>query len=199
MSYLSCVKSILELMNKKFYFLFVNFIFISSTSLNAAVYDQDVLDILSKLTPRLILMSSQKNHLKDKIEICILHDAIDELISISFVDKLQNSYPNGIKNYPLKLRNITYSKIDECQNSQLIFMFDSGEQNIEKALKYAREHTAMSMSYNPKYLDNGANASLFLGRKVTPYLNVYTAQKNQIEFDNILVRISKIHLKEDVK
>ena len=75
----------------------MNFIFISSTSLNATVYDQDILDIFSKLTPRLILMSSQKNHLKDKIEICILHDAIDEPISISFMDKLHNSYPKRDK------------------------------------------------------------------------------------------------------
>lgn len=186
-------------MNKKLYCLFINFILIGSTSLNAAAYDQDVLNIFAKLLPRMILMSSQKDHLKDQIDICILHDSIDEQISRSFIENLNNSYPNGIKNYPLKLTNSSYSNIAACKNSPLIFMLDSSEENIEKALIYAYNHTAMSISYNPKYLDNGVNASLFLGRKVTPYINLYSARKNQIEFDNLLIRISKIHHNEDDK
>jgi hypothetical protein len=55
------------------------------------------------------------------------------------------------------------------------------------------------MSYDPKYLEKGVNASLFLGRKVTPYVNMNALRKNGIELDNVLVRISKIYSNEDGK
>jgi hypothetical protein len=171
-------------------------IFISSTSLSAAVYDDDVLDIFSKIAPRLILMSTQKNQIKENIEICVLHDKIDEAVKTSFIERIQNSYPNGIKNHPIKLTDGDYANINLCKNSHLVFMLNTNEEHIHNALKYAAEHSSLSMSYDPKYLTYGVNASLFLGRKVTPYLNLDSTQKNQIEFDNLLIRISKIYLNE---
>lgn len=178
---------------------FLTVIFIYSTTINASVYDDDVLDIFSKVSPRLILMSSQKNRLKDNIQICVLRDSMDEPVAKSFIDKLKNSYPNGIKNYPLKLINSSYSNIEECQNSHLLFVLDTSEKNIEKVLKYSAEHRLLTMSYDAKYLENGVNASLFLGRKVTPYLNLTATRKNQIELDNLLIQISKIYPSKDEK
>lgn len=186
-------------MNKKIYFLFVHFIFIYSTTLSAAIYDDDVLDIFSKILPRMILMSSQKHRVKDQIEICVLRDSVDETVATSFTRKMHDTYPNGIGNYPMKLTNSSYSNIDACQNSQMLFLLDTSAKNIEKALKYSGEHTSLTISYDSKYLENGVHASLFLGRKVTPYLNVNAARKNQIELDNLLIRISKIYLNEDEK
>lgn len=55
------------------------------------------------------------------------------------------------------------------------------------------------MAYDAKYLEQGVHASLFLGRKVTPYINLNGMRKNEIELDNTLVRISKIYSNEDVK
>lgn len=170
---------------------------LSTAPLNASEYDNDVLDIFSKLMPRFILMSSGKNNLQDKIEICVLHDKVDERTALSLIDKIDSNYPNGIKNYKIKLVNSNYSHIDVCQNSQLAFMFDTGDKNIDKTIKYSNEHTIFTMSYDPKYLEKGVNASLFLGRKVTPYINMNALRKSGIELDNILVRISKIYSNED--
>jgi len=54
----------------------------NSTVLNAFVYDDDILDIFSKTLPRFILMSSQKDRIKDDLEICIVHDEVDELTAL---------------------------------------------------------------------------------------------------------------------
>lgn len=187
------------LMHRFFYFTLLCSIFFSATSLSAATYDDDVLDMFSKIAPRLILMSSQKDRLKEKIEICILHDKIDEAVKTSLMGRIQSSYPNGIKNYPIKLIDGDYTHIDLCKNSHLLFMLNTNEENIKYSLKYAAAHSSLTMSYDPSLLTYGVNASLFLGRKVTPYLNLDSTQKNKIEFDNLLIRISKIYLNEGEK
>jgi hypothetical protein len=163
------------------------------------VYDDDTLTIFSKIIPRMILMSSQKELVKSTIQVCVTSDKIDEHTALSLIDKIQSSYPNGITNHPLQLINTSYATMEKCQNSQLIFLLDSNDQNIEKALKYAHNHAALTMSYDSKYLDNGVETSLFFGRKVTPYLNINALRKNGIEVDNLLIRISKIYLYEGEK
>lgn len=187
------------LMHKFFYSTLLCTLFIASTSLNAAVYDGDVLDIFAKIAPRLVLMSSQKERLKENIEICVLHDKIDEAVKTSFIGRIENSYPHGIKNYPIKVIDGSYANINLCKNSLLLFMLNTNDENIKNTLKYAVEHSSLTMSYDPNMLTYGVNTSLFLGRKVTPYLNLDSAQKNKIEFDNILIRISKIYLNEGEK
>lgn len=172
---------------------------IATTTINASVYDDDTLTIFAKIIPRMVLMSSQKERVKESIEICVASDKIDERTALSLMDKIESTYPNGITNHPLKLINTAYSTMEKCQNSQLIFLLDTNDKNIAKALQYAYDHTALTMSYDPKYLENGVESSLFLGRKVTPYLNITALRKNGVEIDNLLVRISKIYLYEGEK
>lgn len=173
--------------------------FLSGLTLNASAYDVDVLDIFSKILPRFILMSNQKNIVKDKINICILHDKIDEQDALALIDRIYVNNPNGIKNYKINLINSNYSNIDMCQNAQLLFMFNTSEQNIEKGIKFSKNHTILTVSYDSKYLEYGANASLFLGRKVVPYINMNSLGNSGLELDNILIRVSKIYTKEDAR
>ncbi|MDP2077582.1 MAG: YfiR/HmsC family protein [Sulfuricurvum sp.] len=172
---------------------------LATATIHASAYDDETLSIFSKILPRMILMSSQKEKIKESIQICVVNDKIDERSAISLIDKLHDAYPNGISNHPLVLTNTTYASMDKCQNNPLIFLFNSNDKNIEKALQYSHDHKSMSISYDPKYLENGVDASLFLGRKVTPYLNINALRKNGIEVDNLLIRISKIYLYEGEK
>lgn len=172
---------------------------LATATIHASVYDDETLTIFAKIAPRMILMSSQKEKIKESIQICVVHDKIDERSAISLIGKVQDAYPNPIANHPLVLTNTTYASMDKCQNNQLMFLFNSNDKNIEKALQYSRDHHLMTISYDPKYLENGVETSLFLGRKVTPYLNINTLRKNGIEVDNLLIRISKIYLYEGEK
>lgn len=174
-------------------------LYISLSTIHASVYDDDTLTIFAKIMPRMVLMSSQKEQIKESIDICIASDKIDERTALTLIDKIHSSYPNGITNHQLRLINTTYSTLEKCQNSQLLFLLDSNDKNIEKTLQYAYIHRGLTMSYDPKYLENGVESSLFLGRKVTPYLNIYALRKNGIEIDNLLIRISKIYLNEGEK
>lgn len=189
----------LDLINNFIYLLLIFFMFLTVSTLRASVYDDDVLDIFSKILPRFILMSSQKNTIKDKIDICILHDKIDERDALLLIDKIDVNNPNGIKNYKINLINSSYSNMDVCRNTQLMFMFNTSEQNIERGVKFSKNHTIFTISYNSKYLENGVNASLFLGRKVAPYINMSSINDSGLVLDNVLVRVSKIYTKEDAQ
>lgn len=168
-------------------------LYFNATVLNAFVYDDDILNIFSKTLPRFILMSSQKDKIKEDLEICIVHDEVDELTALSLIEKVNTNYPKGIKEYKIKLLSSSYLQLSQCQKSQMVFMFNTSEENIKKALRFSYEHSLLSVSYDERLLDNGVGVSMFLGRKVTPYININALRKNGIELNNVLLRISKIY------
>jgi hypothetical protein len=181
----------------RFFFLFIFTLF--STVLHASDYDDDTLDIFSKIIPRFVLMSSQKNTLQNKISICILHDKFDARAAETLTDKIYKNYPDGIKNYKIKVTESDYSNVDVCGKSQLVFMFDSNENNIDNSIRILNQYPILTMSYNANYLENGVDATLFLGRKVVPYINMRAMRQSGIDLDNILVQISKIYARGDSK
>lgn len=165
--------------------------------LNAANYNHDVINIYSKMLPRFIMMSSQKSKIDDDIEICVLRDSIDVRVAQLLSDNIKNNYPNGILNHSIKLTQGDYNHLESCKNAQLMFMFNSDDKHIESALLFSQENALMTITYDVLLLEKGADISLFLGRKVTPYLNMKSITEKNILLDNILLRVSKIYIKSD--
>jgi hypothetical protein len=178
-------------------FLMVTLI-VNLSLVHASDYDDDVLEIFSKILPRFILMSSQKKQIDNDIEICILNDVNDEDVAIALMEKIHNNYPKGIKNYHIGIVHKNYAEIDSCEKAQLIFMFNSNTHNIETSLRYIRAHSILALAYDPKLLQYGAHASLFLGRKVVPYINMKSINESGITFENILLRVSKIYYENEL-
>ncbi len=167
--------------------------FLYTTTLHAHTYDSDILDIFSKTLPRFILMSSKKENIQKNLNLCVLHDDIDERVALKFIDKIHKSYPHGIKDYSLKVVNASYSKVATCNNSHLIFLFTSSNDSISSALKISRSQSILTVSYDNKLLKDGVSLSLFIGRKVSPHININSLEKHKIILDNVLLRISKIY------
>jgi len=142
-------------------------------------------------------MSSQKEKLKDEINICVLYDEMDKRLASLLISKTENNYPNGIKNYKINFTKSNYSNIKKCQNTQLIFLFNTDEENIQKALEYSLMNKTLTISYDQKILEDGVDISLFLGRKIIPYININSIRKKDIVLNNILLRISKIYTARD--
>ena len=169
-------------------------IILGGSVLNASSYDEDILGIFSKVLPRFVLMSSLKTDIKKEIDICILSDEIDKFVALSLISKINANYPNGIKRYKVNIKSHTFEELDTCKVSQLIFMFDSNKKNINNTVKFSNKHQILSMSYNEALLSDGVATSLFIGRKVVPYINMKAISDNKIILDNILLRVSKIYL-----
>ncbi|MCK9373028.1 MAG: hypothetical protein M0P91_07505 [Sulfuricurvum sp.] len=180
---------------------FVFFAFITISLLfNASYgssYDENTLEIFSKIIPRFVLMSSQKNSIQHQLNICIVHEKLDERDAYALIQKIRKNYPSGIKNYPIELLMSEYNNIEVCRKSQIAFMFDTDLRTITATVHYLNKNGIFSVSYNPNYLEYGVDSSLFLGRQVTPYFNIGALQQSRIELDNALVQISKIYSKGD--
>lgn len=169
----------------------------NTTLLNATNYNEDIIKIYSKMLPRFIIMSNQKAKIHDNIEICLLHDSIDKRAAELLSDNINNNYPNGLLNHSIKLIQSDYNHFKSCKNVQLMFMFNSDDKHIKDAILFSQENTLLTMAYDVFLLEKGVDISLFIGRKVTPYLNMQSIADKKILLDNILLRVSKIYVKSD--
>lgn len=142
-------------------------------------------------------MSDQKNKIKDEIQICILYDKMDTQDALLLIEKVNFNNPEGLNGKPIKLLKAYYNTPDVCKNSQIAFFFNSDEQNIKKALSFLNKQKILSIAYDAALLQSGAEISLFIGRKVQPYINLQETTKNNIKLDSILLRVSKIYTKSD--
>ncbi|MEA3521919.1 MAG: hypothetical protein U9R50_03015 [Campylobacterota bacterium] len=179
----------------KIYFSLSFLLLFNALSIHASNYDEDILEIFSKIAPRLILMSSQKNKIEDEIQICILYEKVDTNAANSLTDKINSNYPNGIKNHKLNIIHSKYSELHKCQNTQLTYLFNTTTKNVIESINYLNQYSILTLSYDPVQLQYGVHASLFLGRKVMPYLNITRIYNDGIKLDNILIRVSKIYTK----
>ena len=162
-------------------------------SLNAAVYDADVLEIFSKLLPRFIMMSSQKEKVKDSVNICIVHNEVDKSSALILKEKIEFNYKNGIKNININIVHADYSDVHPCKNTQLSFIFNTQKDKLSHALEFLNKQKMLTVSYDPLLLQNGVGVSIFLGRRVAPYINMKSINTNKIKLDNLLLRVSKIY------
>lgn len=176
--------------------LFCILIISNIVQLQASNYNNSTLEIISKIIPRFVLMSSQKDKLDKSINICILYENSDKNFSNSLISKIRRNNPNGINNFSIKFEKTNFTNIDKCKNTHLSFIFNTNNQNIKKTLDTLNKYKILTMSYDNKYLKNGVGISLFIGRKVTPYLNIKAIYSNNIQIDNILLRVSKIYKEE---
>ena len=100
--------------------LFLTFLLLFNTlSIHASDYDEDILEIFSKILPRLILMSTQKEKIEDEIQIWILYEEVDFNAANSLTDKINSNYPNGIKNHKINIIHTNYNELIKCQDTQL--------------------------------------------------------------------------------
>ncbi len=169
----------------------------NSNYLFSSSYNEELLEVFSKIAPRLVVMSNQTDEIRSVINICVVNDSLDDEYGSLMIHKIQKNYPNGVKNYKLKLINTNYSALNICQQAHIAIMFDTNEQSIEKSLKFFNQNRILTFSYNPKYLEYGVGVTLYIGKKVVPYINMGVLRKNRIELDNTLIQISKIYGQEE--
>lgn len=162
-------------------------------------YDGERLKLFSKIIPRFVLLNHSKATKAEKIDICILYNGVDEASANAFADKIRSDYPNGLKNIRINVSAQNYSKMEGCSWADLIFLFDSDVQTVEKTVSFAKSKRIFTMSYDPVYLRQYVMSSLFLGRKVVPYLNVEAVRRGGLELDSTLVQISKLYTDEDAR
>ena len=177
-------------MRARFLLLFVTSLLFAP--LYASEYKTNILDIYAKIVPRLLFMSSTKKYLKEDIPLCIIRDKIDANSADLLIELLQKNYPKGILDMPLHVKVTDFTSYVTCRDSALIFLFNSTQENIAHVVTFAKKQIVVS--YSEKVLDQGADISLFIGRKLKPYINVKHLNAKGINIEHTLLRVSKIYI-----
>lgn len=166
----------------------------SFPAVHAAGYDADLLKIYAKILPRLVIMSSQKERIRDNtIVLCLLYDKIDAAAADRLSELLGSGASERASGYRFRLIQKPFFEAAACRESQLVFLFNSDGTAVTNALAAVNAFPVITAAYDRSLLDRGADVSLYVGRNVVPYLNIETLKRKGIVFDPLLFRVSKIH------
>lgn len=160
--------------------------------LNAALYDTNLMQIYAKLLPRIILYSSLKPKPNETLALCIAHNALDYQQAVYLKKRLEQAN----RNFSPYVTTAPFTSLKQCEKSQLVFFLNSSEEQLQTALRTLPINKQITVSYDAQNLQNGVDASLFIGRSVRPYLNVDALNARQITIHPMLLRTSKLYIKD---
>ena len=165
-------------------------------------HNKTLFEIQSKIYPKLVLMDkdyktklvrtgSQKDDLS--IVLTILTTKKDIETAKEFKNLIQKKYNYTLRRTPLKVKILQYENLNNKTKTTSLFLLESDEEDIKKAVEYAKHHSILTFSYNEKNLKHGVMMSLFIGKSVKPYINKSAIKNNNINLDPMLIGISEIY------
>jgi len=162
-----------------------------SVQLLASHYSNTIIDIESKLFPKIALLEKQIKEDKSKyITIFILSNETDYYIAQEFKEKLLFYYPNKISGKQLTVFIGTLNKI-RSKKPDAIIVLNHTPNKLKKIALWANTHKILSFSYDTYALEYGIVASIHIGRSIKPYFNSNSIKKYGFIFDSYLLNLSK--------
>ena len=162
-----------------------------SVQLLASHYSNTIIDIESKLFPKIALLEEQIKQDKSKyLTIIIVANETDDYIAQEFKEKLLFYYPNEIsgKKLTISIRNL--NKIRN-KKPDAIIVLNHTPKELKKIALWANTHRILSFSYDTYALEYGIVASIHIGRSIKPYFNSNPIKKYGFIFDSYLLNLSK--------
>lgn len=162
-----------------------------SVALFARQYDTVVFDIEAKLFPKMMFLEKNiQKKIDSQISVVIIAEEIDFEKATEFKNKIEQKYPNGIKN---KTINISIKPFHEniATNIDAIIVLSHEPEMIQTIASWANARKILSFSYDPADLNNGILASIYIGKSTKPYLNAEIIKEYDFIFDSYLLQLSK--------
>lgn len=168
-------------------------IFLELSLFANSVYNSNILDLQSKVFPKIILLD---NNFEDKlvensVVLTILYEEIDYDVVEILKDKIEKEY-NSLKDYNLEVNSLKYSEFD-INNLSTAYIFLIGkEDKISEISKILTNKNRLSFAYNNSYLDLGVIFGLSITSKVDIFLNLEALKNSKIELQNSIFSVVKI-------
>jgi len=173
-------------MHKIFYILYF-----ASVELLASGYSNTIIDIESKLFPKIALLEKQiKENTSKYLTILIISNETDYYIAQEFKERLLFYYPKEISGKKLTISIMNSDKITH-KKSDIIIVLNHTPNTIKKIALWANTHKILSFSYDTYALEYGIVASIHIGRSIKPYFNSNSIKKYGFIFDSYLLNLSK--------
>ena len=163
----------------------------------ALYIDESLLNIHATLLPKLAFMDSKyKEKLDNNSLSIIIFYSKNNYASATILQKsILKKYPNGIKNYPLKLLLLPYTVKQKIQ-ANIYYLMPAEEQELKRVLEMAKREKVLTFSYLEENLAQGSTLALSIGVKVKPILNLAALKESNISIHDVLLKISTIYRKE---
>ena len=156
-------------------------------------YDEQILDAQAQVLPRIALLDKDLPNklVNGKVLLVIAHDADDIDLARDMVSTINSKTGGKIGGYALKVVSVDFSSLSK-QDMSLMYILDSSDANIKKAVNVAKNKNIISFAYSRESLELGAVVSLQIERTSVIMLN-RTAMKNSgISFIDSFYRIVKM-------
>ena len=175
-------------MKKLFYFC----ILVIPLTLFGASYDTPLLQISSKLFPKILFMEKgTKERIQSSIHFVIVASPANQEAARHFSNMVQNQYPEGINDHPIRVSILSAKEALGTKNIHgIILMLPPDDNLLEPLIKHTYENKILTFSFDPSLLRNGAVISLYIGKNVKPYLNVSALKEASFTFEYSFIKLS---------
>ena len=133
----------------------------------------------------------------NSIVIALLYDQRSYKSAVSLKNKIETKYKNGIKEYNIKIKLLSYNKIADTK-ANIYYLFPTDTKSIKQVVKIANSNHALTFSYLNDDLKYGIMLSLKVGNKIKPIINLSAAKSNEVTFRPVLLDISKIYIEKSM-
>jgi hypothetical protein len=158
----------------------------------ADTVDFDLLKLHAKVLPRVLQMSLPAKAERLPRILCLMYEPMDSGSASVLAEFLEKSAATA-SGPSFVLRNVTYAQMQECADSQALFLFETSASTLKQVLQMVKGRSIFVAAYSEHMLKEGADYSLHIGRTVKPYLNLQTLSRKGISVAPVLLRISKLY------
>lgn len=170
-------------------------IFVIPLLVSAGTYDASLLQIGSKIFPKIVLIEKgTKDRVDSSIQLVIVASSLYQENAQSFSKLVQAQYPQGINGHPLRITIVSPKEGLNIDNAHgFILMLSPNDRLLEPLINHANENKILTFSFDPSLLSSGVLISLYIGKTVKPYLNIATLKHASFQFDYSFISLSILY------
>lgn len=175
--------------------LLYSIIFVLPLLVSADTYDTSLLQIGSKIFPKIILIEKgTKERIDSSIQLVIVASSLYQENALSLSKLLHAQYPQGINGHPLRITILSPKEGLNIDNAHgFVLMLSPNDKLLEPLINHANENKILTFSLDPTLLSNGVLISLYIGKTVKPYLNIATLKQTSFQFDYSFISLSILY------
>ncbi len=147
-------------------------------------YNELLLDAQSRIYPKLLMLEEgiAARHDNKPVVFTVLYEPEDEFTAERIVDKIEAYYDHSLGGIPFEAEMATFSELEPPFHSDAFYILKADEEDMKKAVDFARREKIPVFVYDFKDLKYGALFALTIEQSTVIYMNRVVLQKAGILF-----------------
>ncbi len=162
-----------------------------------AAENDGLLKIHAALLPKTVLMDYQfeRKLVDGAIVVGVVCEERGRFSAERLKEYISAKYPDGIRNYPIKVKKFYYDELpDSTSGATIFYLMPASETAVCAALELLQDERLI-FSFEPSDLRLGAVISIMVRQKVRPVINLDALRRRNISLRPVIMKISKMYYK----